>query len=73
MTSFRGPDATFWFLVERLLEKKEHIGKVGLYWVKGGDWRLTAEPQDERRDLDLPGQRQEPDELDFDVSDTDVD
>lgn len=73
MTSYRGSDATFWLMLERLLEQREHVGGVSVNWVSGADWRVAARSKDDRRDLDLPGIRSELDETDFDVSDTDVD
>ena len=60
--TYRGPDATFWRMVARLLEEKDHIGGVSLHWAMGGDWRVTAHSKDPRRDVDLPGIEVEADE-----------
>ena len=66
-SSYRGSDATFWRMVEKLLEEKEHIGAVGLHWASGTEeapatWRLTVEGKDARREFDFPGVMSEGDE-----------
>lgn len=61
--------------LETLLVEAKNGSLVGLsmHGQDGGELRTSYILRDERRDVDLPGVRQEPDEGSFEDEDTDVD
>ena len=61
--------------LETLLSEAKNGALVGLsmHGTEGAELRTSYVLRDGRRDVDLPGQRREPDEGDFDDIPTDVD
>jgi hypothetical protein len=68
----RGSDESFQRLLERVAEERPNLAGVSIEWSEGCGWRVALVGKDARRDIDLPGVRQESDESDFDDADTDV-